>query len=243
METYRKRPAAIDTVTFVLMPGNRFATLRQSLPHIRDLMSKLEPSFRFSAVDEIDAEFIEEKDIRAVLWDVDGTLMGYHANDIDPRFPNIWPLFRNGPARHAILSNCDEVRYEQLGRMFSEIPVIRGYRTPDGSIFRHKLAGNDTHTAEEVSRILSTGGVLMRKPSGDLIRYGMTVFEISDPQTVLMVGDQYLTDVASANLAGALSAKVPTFKPRTFPLSIRVGQRAEQILYALRTSRQRGSAQ
>jgi predicted HAD superfamily phosphohydrolase YqeG len=224
------------------MTNDRFATLRQSLPHIRELLSKLEPTYRFPTVSEIDAAFIERNDIGVVLWDVDGTLMGYHANDIDRQFPHIRSLFHHGPARHAILSNCDEVRYEQLGRMFSEIPVIRGYRTTDGPVFRHKLARSDTHTPEEVRRILSTGGVLMRKPSGDLIRYGMTIFEINDPRAVLMVGDQYLTDIASANLVGARSAKVPTFKRRTFPLSIQVSQRVERILYAFRTSRERGGA-
>lgn len=219
------------------MLNDRFATLRQSLPHLGKLLSELEPTFRIETVGNIDAQFIEENDIRGVVWDVDGTLMSYHASDVDSEFPHVRALFRSGPARHAILSNCDEVRYEELAGMFSEVPVIRGYRTPDGLVFRHKVAAQDTHSQEELERILSSGGVQIRKPSGDLIRYAMTILEVDDPQALLMVGDQYLTDIASANLAGAKSAKVRTFKPETFPLSIRTTQRVERILYAFRTAR------
>ncbi len=222
------------------MPGDRLATLRQSLPRLRKLLAELEPTFRFETVAEVDAVFIREKGIRGVFWDVDGTLMSYHANDVDDRFPHIRALFRDGPARHAILSNCDEARYEELGRMFPEVPIIRGYSTPDGSVFRHRLAGNDTHTAQQVHRILSADGVQIRKPNGELIQYGMSVLEINDPQTILMVGDQYLTDIASANLAGTKSVKVATFRPETFPMSIRASQGVERLLYALRTPKRPG---
>ncbi len=204
-----------DSITFVPMAHDRFATLRQSLPRIWKLLSELEPTFRIQTVSEIDGDFIERNDIRGILWDVDGTLMSYHA----------------------ILSNCDEVRFDVLAGMFPEVPVVRGYATPNEPVFRYKLGGTDTHSPEEIQHILSHNGVQIRKPSGELIRYGMQLLGVDDPDAMLMVGDQYLTDIASANLAGARSAKVPTFRRETFPFPIRVSQRVERVLYALRTSR------
>ncbi len=86
---------------------------------------------------------------------------------------------------------------------------------------------------EQVSALLANGARQIRKPSGDLITYAMNVLGIDDPKSILMVGDQYLTDVASANLAGARSAKVRTFRRDTFPASIRFSQRLEQALNGL----------
>ena len=50
---------------------------------------------------------------------------------------------------------------------------------------------------------------------------------------VAMVGDQYLTDVAGANLGGIRSIKLPTLAPETFRRSVRAGQIAETVLYAV----------
>jgi len=50
---------------------------------------------------------------------------------------------------------------------------------------------------------------------------------------VAMVGDQYLTDVAGANLGGVRSIKLPTLAPGTFRRSVRLGQVVEILLYAL----------
>jgi predicted HAD superfamily phosphohydrolase YqeG len=48
-----------------------------------------------------------------------------------------------------------------------------------------------------------------------------------------MVGDQYFTDIAGANLAGINSVKVPTLSPRSFPLLLRSFQRAEWLMVRL----------
>jgi len=213
------------------MATQHFATLRQSIPRMRQLLSQIEPTFRFETVADIDAAFLSEQRIRAVLWDVDGTLMAYHGGDVDRRFPLIRVLFREGPARHAILSNCDERRFDRLAEIFPEIPLLRGYATSDGPAYRHVWHGTDTHTREAVRSILSKGGTQIRKPSGELVQYGMKVLGELDPQAVLMVGDQYLTDIASANLAGARSAKVRTFRQDTFPVSIRLSQHLENAIY------------
>ncbi|MFQ5703662.1 MAG: HAD hydrolase-like protein [Gemmatimonadales bacterium] len=215
------------------MSTGQLSTLRQTIPQLWKILSCLQPTFRLDSVAEANAEFIGKHEFRGVLWDVDGTIMAYHGSDVDPAFPHLRSLFANGPARHAILSNCDEPRFDALAIIFPEIPIVRGYATPAGSVFRHKWRGEDTHTADAITAILASGGRQLRKPAGRLVRYTMELLEIDDPAAVLLVGDQYLTDVASANLAGARAAKVPTFRRDTFPLSIRMSQRLEWLLYAL----------
>lgn len=216
------------------MRTEHLATLRQSLPRLWRLVPQMRPTYHLESVAEIDRAFLEAHGIRTVLWDVDGTLMRYHGSDVDPVFPHIRPLFREGSTRHAILSNCDERRYEALALIFPELPLLRGYSTDQGLVFRRRLGGTDTHTQNDVDRILAGGGRQIRKPSGDLVRYGMKVLEATDRMQVLMVGDQYLTDVASANLAGVRSAKVRTFCSRSFPLSIRASQILESLIYVIR---------
>ncbi|KPJ86456.1 MAG: hypothetical protein AMS18_15550 [Gemmatimonas sp. SG8_17] len=218
--------------TFVVMGSGHFATLRQSLPRLGYLLSQLEPTYHLDTVAQIDAAFLKELEVAGVLWDVDGTLMTYHGRDVDDQFPHIRNLFRSGPARHAILSNCDEARFEKLGELFPEVHVLRGYTTADGLVFRHRLGGEDTHTVDEVNRILSDGGGQIRKPSRELVEYGRQVLRVDEPHSLLMVGDQYLTDIASANLAGTRSVKVRTFGRETFPRQIRLSQRMENLLYS-----------
>ena len=215
------------------MSTDHLATLRQSIPRIRLVLTHLAPTYQLETVAQINEAFLERNEIRAVLWDVDGTIMSYHGDGVDPEFPHIRAMFREGPARHGILSNCDETRFDELGRIFPEVPVLRGYSTPHESIFRYRLDGIDTHTQEDIEHLLSNGGKQIRKPSGELIEYCMEVMEEKDPRAVLMVGDQYFTDIASANLAGARSAKVQTFRRDTFPRSIRTSQRLETLVYRL----------
>ena len=57
---------------------------------------------------------------------------------------------------------------------------------------------------------------------------------LTDPSTLMMVGDQYFTDVAGANLCGAISVKVSTWRRDSFPLALRLFQWAEQIVYSVR---------
>ncbi len=213
------------------MSTEHLATLRQSIPRIGKLLLHLEPTHHLESVADVNAAFLTAHGIRAVLWDVDGTLMAYHASDVDPTFSHVRAMFSDGPARHAILSNCDEDRFVALAKIFPEVPLIRGYGTVGGLVYRHRLGSVDTHSQADAARILAGGGRQIRKPSAELVRYGMRVLEESDPLTVLMVGDQYLTDVASANLAGVQSVKVRTFRQDSFPPSIRASQRIEQILY------------
>lgn len=215
------------------MSGDQLLTVRQSLPRMAQLLTKMRPSFHLDSAAAVDAAFIAGHGFEGVLWDVDGTVMAYHAQDVDPAFPHLRELFRNGPGRHAILSNCDEERFQVLGRIFPEVHLLRGYSTPEGLVFRNRLGGRDTHDGNQVAALLARGGRQIRKPSGDLVRYAMSLLEVKSPSAMLIVGDQYLTDVASANLAHARSVKVKTFRRDTFPLAIRFTQRIEKLLYLM----------
>ena len=61
----------------------------------------------------------------------------------------------------------------------------------------------------------------------------MRVIGCPDRSGVVMVGDQYFTDIAGANLAGIRSIKVDTFDPPSFPFVLRSFQRIESLLYRL----------
>jgi len=67
------------------------------------------------------------------------------------------------------------------------------------------------------------------------VRAALAELDIADrPEAALMVGDQYFTDIASANLAGVRSAKVPTLHRASFPAPVRWSQRLEAVLYRLK---------
>lgn len=215
------------------MARDQYATMIQTLPRLWTIARNTRPTYHLDSAKEITAEFLERERIKGVLWDVDGTVMSYHAKAIDDQFRHLNDLVMFGPARHAILSNCDEDRFLELAEIFPALPGLRGYTTKHGPVFRKTHHGEDTHTRAEIRDMIAGGAHQIRKPSGELIRYGMEVLEIADPQQILMVGDQYLTDVASANLAGAKSAKVRTFRRDTFPLSIRISQRIERALHLI----------
>jgi HAD superfamily phosphatase (TIGR01668 family) len=207
------------------------STLRQTVPQLVTVLKSMDPTLHVRDVSRLDATFFQDRNIEGVIWDVDGTLMGYHAMDVDPEFRDmIRRQFRDGPVHHAILSNSDEARFQTLGTIFPEIPVLRGYATPNGPVRRSLFQGRDTHTPEEIGEILKHGHQI-RKPNADLIRFAMTEMGLEDPAKVVMIGDQYLTDIASANLAGVQSIKVDTYRRDTFPFSLRCSQRAEKMLY------------
>lgn len=223
-------PSDVPTSDTLTTHGTTLYGPRTILEIIRDLR----PTYRFRHVGEITPAFLQAEGIRLAIWDIDGTLMSYHGLDVARDFSeHIRGMFVNGPARHAILSNCDEERFRVLGGIFPEIPVIRGYTSPEGPILRVIENGRDSHPPAAMEDVLRRGR-LIRKPSGDLIRLAARHFEIADPNEILMVGDQYLTDVATANMGGARSVRVPAYRRDTFPVRIRLSQRAEQLFARLR---------
>jgi predicted HAD superfamily phosphohydrolase YqeG len=103
-----------------------------------------------------------------------------------------------------------------------------------GTVIGRRLVGpEDSWTADQLDHHLARGAMTLRKPNADLVR--LAIGELGCPaEAVVMVGDQYLTDVAGANLAGVRSVKLPNPAPRSFPWSIRFTQHLEKLLFRLR---------
>ena len=214
-------------------PRDWLLTARQTIPRLRSVLSELEPTFHLDDVRSIDADFLSRHGIQGLIWDVDGTLTNYHAMDIaDVLRRHVEGLFASTNLRHAILSNCDERRFEELKIIFRDIPLIRAYRSDNGLVYRTALAQQDSHSEAQITALLAEGAQQIRKPSRELIEHATNVLNLA-PDKCVMIGDQYFTDVASANLAGIRSIKVKTFGKKTFPRSLQTTQRLELVIFRL----------
>ena len=209
-------------------------TLAQSIGRVPELIRSMEPTWFLASVAELDEAFVLRHGVAGLIWDIDGTLTAYHCTELLPEVAAAFAALRDLPGlRHVILSNAPEWRFKQLAAMFPTIPVLRGYRVGTDVLGRRLLGETDSWTVEEREARIAAGAVPLRKPSAELVR--VAVAELGcPPGRAVMVGDQHLTDVAGANLAGVRSIKVPNPAPETFPLSIRVSQRLEALLYRLR---------
>jgi predicted HAD superfamily phosphohydrolase YqeG len=196
-------------------------TVRQSLPVVWRVARNLSPAFEMRSLCELDEAFLERNGVRGILWDVDGTLTHYHAHEVAPEAACAAPLFANGKLRHAILSNSDDLRFAQLGRLFHGVPVLKLYEA-DGTLVGRRLEGG----VEQWRGAPRPGMRALRKPNAALVTFAVAELGMEAAQ-VIMVGDQYWTDVAGANLGGVRSVHVPTIGRRTFPRAIRWMQRVE----------------
>ncbi len=212
-------------------------TTRRILPRLASLSREIRPTFHLESAADIFEADLRGLGIEALLWDVDGTLMAHHANRIDPRIAEPVGRLLDAPGlRHAIVSNCQENRFAELGHMIPTVPVLLGYETRVGPAFRVRLGPDETWRGPGADRAQDVPGELrpIRKPSQRLVLAALDELGFGDrPEAALMVGDQYFTDIASANLAGVRSVKVPTLDRASFPTPVRVAQRLEAIFFRL----------
>jgi predicted HAD superfamily phosphohydrolase YqeG len=198
----------------------------------------MRPTLSVSDITELDDAFLRRHGVAALLWDVDGTLMAYHDGGVAPELARAFANLR-GKVPQVILSNCGDARLEELGRIFVDLPVFKGYRRQDKSLVFRCLRGGAERWLEGRGDTRATiprpPGPLeaLRKPNAELVRAAIDELGVVTDQSVFMVGDQHLTDVAGANLAGIGSVMVRTVRPETFPLEIRCLQRAERALFRL----------
>ncbi|MDE2664143.1 MAG: HAD hydrolase-like protein [Gemmatimonadota bacterium] len=224
------------------MSATWMQTARRLLPRLASLSRRIRPTFHLDSVNGLSAGRVRDLGVEAVLWDVDGTLMAHHAGRVDPALAaGFEDLLRAPGLRHAIVSNCQEARFAELGEIFPAVPVLLGYETGAGAAFRVRRGPRASWRGPGAAAASSTGdgtpGELrpIRKPSRRLVRAALEELDIADrPEAALMVGDQYFTDIASANLAGVRSAKVPTLHRASFPAPVRWSQRLEAVLYRLK---------
>jgi predicted HAD superfamily phosphohydrolase YqeG len=116
--------------------------------------------------------------------------------------------------------------------MFPEVHILRGYALGGEVLFRRLQGTRDSWTADELASRLASGARVIRKPSAALVDYAVRELGC-EKGVVAMIGDQYLTDVAGANLGGVRSVKLPTLARDTFRWPVRLSQRLESILYGL----------
>ncbi|WP_420633494.1 HAD hydrolase-like protein [Candidatus Palauibacter sp.] len=219
-------------------------TSRRLLPRLARLAREIQPTFHLGSVSELSPGDLQELGVKAVLWDVDGTLMAHHADRVDAALTSAFEALLAAPGlRHAIVSNCQEDRFAELGRIFPGMPVVLGYETAAGAAFRvrrgavEEWCGPGASGRSDPANASRNGMALrpIRKPSRRLVRAALDVLDFADrPEAALMVGDQYFTDIASASLAGIRSVKVTTLHRASFPSPVRVSQRLEGLLYRLK---------
>lgn len=210
-------------------------TVRQSLPVAWRVARSMAPTWELGGAAALDAAFLERHGIRGILWDVDGTLTHYHARELAPEAAAVPALFGRPDLRHAIVSNCDEIRFAELGRMFPAIPVLKLYELAGGTVGRRLQDGREQWfsggtgpgTADPPDPEL----VAVRKPDARIIAFAVEQLGLP-ADSVVMVGDQYWTDVAGARMAGVRSAKVPTAGRSTFPPALRLFQSVERWVRA-----------
>ncbi|MEO8294434.1 MAG: HAD hydrolase-like protein [Gemmatimonadota bacterium] len=164
--------------------------------------------------------------------------MPHHDMGVAPEFQaTLKEIERQTGIRQAILSNCGETRFGELGRIFPELPVLKAYVAADGQTFlrsghRGVEAWSDRAggTVDDISSYRQHLRPL-KKPSAELIEFALHQLGSPPRDHVFMVGDQYFTDIAGANLAGIRSVKVPTFRPESFPFAVRTFQKLERLIY------------
>lgn len=210
-------------------------TTWQSLPRFFSLVRRLRPTTHLRDIRGIDAGFLSEKQVEGIIWDVDGTLMAHHEMEVaGPLRESFEKLTSRDGIGHVILSNCGEERLAELGRIFPEIPVLKAYQGPTGPVLRRLYRGEESWRGAFTDQRESLDGLTpIKKPSDVPITLALAEMGLPYPGRVYMVGDQYFTDIAGANLGGISSVRVNTWQPGSFPLVIRSFQLFEAILYRI----------
>jgi predicted HAD superfamily phosphohydrolase YqeG len=226
-------------VRSVATGASSFTTLFQVLPRLGTVVRHMRPTWHLPALAAVDSAFLERHGIAAIIWDVDGTLTGDRqpALHADAKAPFL-ALLGHAGTQHLVLSNASEERYRQLGTMFPEMPILRAYERAgesgnSGDVRYRRLQGmDDSWTAQELEQRLADGYRVIRKPNALLVDYAVREFGLTRDQ-VVMVGDQYMTDIAGANLGGVRSIKLPTLAGSSFRRVVRFSQYLERAIYLL----------
>lgn len=213
--------------------ASAFTTFVQVAPRLASLVRRMRPTWHLPVLSAVTPEFLRAHGVRGLIWDVDGVLTGDRQPALRPESAAPFRALLAEPGlRSVVLSNASEERFRQLGGMFPDVPILRGYALRGAVLHRVLHRGADSWTDDELAARLAQGAHVIRKPSAELVDFALETLECAGSE-VVMIGDQYLTDVAGANLGGVRSVKLPTLAPGTFRRAVRVGQVVEGLLYAL----------
>ena len=213
----------------ILQGGDWTATIRQTLPIMPRVMVSLRPTWILPTIAAIEPDFLSLAGIRTLIWDVDGTLTHHHSCALAPEATVAFrKLLAVEGLQHVIASNCGESRFRELAAVFPGVPVVKAYRTSKGLVSRIRIDDVETWSGAPEGQLTP-----LRKPDPQFIREAVLALGVTDFASVAMVGDQHLTDIAAANLAGIRSIKVPTSGPASRPLMVRLLQEIDAALYLL----------
>jgi len=215
-----------------LATGNSaFSTFFQVAPRLLKVMRHMRPTWHLPGLAAVTPAFLRAQGIRGLIWDVDGTLTGDRRPGIAPESEAAFrALAAEAGLRHVVLSNAGEERYRELGTIFPGMAILRAYTVGSGILYRRLQGTEDSWTEDELTRRLAEGARVIRKPNAELVAYALRELGCGKGEAV-MIGDQYLTDVAGANLGGVRSIKLPTLARETFRASVRCSQALETGLY------------
>ncbi len=159
-------------------------------------------------------------EVRALCFDIDGTITDYHAPSVDPADAAHLRSFRDAGYRTYVISNCYAERVAQVHALFG--PLVTQVFTPADCV-------DPGRPGDQPSR--------HRKPAPDMVLLAAarasTPDEPVDAGAVLVVGDQLLKDVAAARAAGAQALLVPRLG-RSDHLGVRLLQRPLEVVLRAR---------
>jgi len=220
-------------VRSVATGSSSFTTFVQVLPRLASVVRHMRPTWHLPALASVTPEFLRAQGLTGLIWDVDGTLTGDRQPALAADAAAPFHALASAPGlRHVVLSNAGESRYRQLGAMFPGMPILRAYARGAQVRTRRLMGTDDSWTANELESRLAEGFVVVRKPHAALVAYAVRELE-RPPAEVVMIGDQYMTDIAGANLGGVRSIKLPTLAPTSFRPAVRLSQRLEAAVYAI----------
>ena len=210
-------------------------TVRQVLPRFFAVARRMRPTFHLPSLSGLSPDFLSAQGVTLLIWDVDGTLMPWHGTEVAPELREGWERLRAVRGlRHLILSNCGEERFVELGRIFPDVPVVKGYATPQGEVARQVLHGKVSWSdGGHWDPVCDARVTTIRKPEAVLLGFALKLAGDVPATSALMVGDQYFTDIAGANEAGVRTLKVRTLGRASFPWPVAWMQRLETLMYRL----------
>lgn len=171
-----------------LATGNSpFSTFVQTLPRLPSVVKHMPPTWHLESLSQVDAVFLEQHGIHAIIWDVDGTLTGDRRTKLHPSAePAFRALLAMPRLKHVILSNAGEERFVELGGMFPEMPILRAYKQGNETLYRRRLGAFDSWTPQEVARRLEEGAGVIRKPSAELVAYALKELGVERGEVVMI---------------------------------------------------------
>ncbi|MDR0591617.1 MAG: HAD-IIIA family hydrolase [Candidatus Nomurabacteria bacterium] len=141
----------------------------------------LMPDVVVKEVERLSPQWFKSVGVRAVAFDVDGTLMNYHEHKVEPEITRYLESLRTAGLKLFIVSNAYFGRAKELEQLF-------------GCFGATVLTPGGVYTGERFeSKNLGS------KPKPSMLREAAQLAKLKSGEKIAMVGDQMFKDVLSAN--------------------------------------------